>query len=198
MELVIVRHAEPVRIVDADGPADPPLTERGLLQAKAVAEWLGAEQIDALYSSPLRRAIQTAQPIAAACGLEMVLDDDVAEYDRHNTSYIPYEELKRARDPQFLALVENRLEEYATEGAAWRDSVIAAMGRIIAAHPGQRVAVVCHGGVVNVFAANVLDLERELFFEPEYTSITRVAASRQGVRSIASLNETPHLRSLQA
>ena len=198
MELVIVRHAEPVRIVDADGPADPPLTERGLLQAKAVAEWLGAEQIDALYSSPLRRAIQTAQPIAAACGLEMVLDDDVAEYDRHNTSYIPYEELKRARDPQFLALVENRLEEYATEGVAWRDSVIAAMGRIIAAHPGQRVAVVCHGGVVNVFAANVLDLERELFFEPEYTSITRVAASRQGVRSIASLNETPHLRSLQA
>ena len=198
MELVIVRHAEPVRIVDADGPADPPLTERGLLQAKAVAEWLGAEQIDALYSSPLRRAIQTAQPIAAACGLEMVLDDDVAEYDRHNTSYIPYEELKRARDPQFLALVENRLEEYATEGAAWRDSVIAAMGRIIAAHPGQRVAVVCHGGVVNVFAANVLDLERELFFEPEYTSITRVAASRQGVRSIASLNETAHLRNLQA
>ena len=198
MELVIVRHAEPVRIVDADGPADPPLTERGLLQAKAVAEWLGAEQIDALYSSPLRRAIQTAQPIAAACGLEFVLDDDVAEYDRHNTSYIPYEELKRARDPQFLALVENRLEEYATEGAAWRDSVIAAMGRIIAAHPGQRVAVVCHGGVVNVFAANVLDLERELFFEPEYTSITRVAASRQGVRSIASLNETAHLRNLQA
>lgn len=198
MDLIIVRHAEPVRIVDADGPADPPLTERGVLQAKAVAEWLGAEEIDAVYSSPLRRAIKTAEPIAAATGHEITIEDDVAEYDRENTSYIPYEELKQARDPQFLALASNRLDEYATEGAAWRDAVIVAMERIIGAHPGDKVVVVCHGGVVNVFAANVLGLGRELFFEPEYTSITRVAASRQGVRSIASLNETAHLRGLDS
>jgi probable phosphoglycerate mutase len=55
---------------------------------------------------------------------------------------------------------------------------------------------VCHGGTVNVFLAHVLGLDRPLFFEPEYTSISRVAASRNGPRSVVSINETGHLRDL--
>ncbi len=70
------------------------------------------------------------------------------------------------------------------------------MERIVAAHPGQRVAVVCHGGVVNAYAGHVLGIDEPLFFLPAYTSISRVLASTSGPRSIRSLNETAHVRLL--
>ena len=54
--------------------------------------------------------------------------------------------------------------------------------------------MVCHGGVINTWAAHVLGLETTLFFEPVYTSISRFLASASGERSLASLNEAAHLR----
>ncbi len=54
--------------------------------------------------------------------------------------------------------------------------------------------VVCHGGVINTYTADVLGLGAMLFFEPAYTSISRVLVSRDGARSLLSLNETGHLR----
>ena len=67
------------------------------------------------------------------------------------------------------------------------------LDEIISAHPGERVVAVCHGGVVNVACAIVLDMDKHLWFEPHYTSVTRMVASRNGVRSMASLNERAHL-----
>ena len=67
--------------------------------------------------------------------------------------------------------------------------------RCIDTHPGEQVGVVCHGGVINVYVGLVLGIEKPLWFEPGYTSISRIAASRKGVRSVVTLNETAHLRS---
>ena len=75
-----------------------------------------------------------------------------------------------------------------------RRQVAAALERIVGAHPGGRVAIVCHGGVVNAWAAHVLGLEPTLFFQPGYTSVSRFLAAGSGERSILSLNETAHLR----
>ena len=74
--------------------------------------------------------------------------------------------------------------------------MVEAVERIVAAHPRQRVAVVCHGGVINVYAGHVLGIDDPLFFLPTYTSISRVLAASTGERSIASLNEAAHLRGL--
>jgi len=68
-----------------------------------------------------------------------------------------------------------------------------ALDRVIAAHPGERVAVVCHGGVINVYLGALLGIDRHLWFDPGYTSISRVRASRTGERSIGSVNELAHL-----
>ena len=65
---------------------------------------------------------------------------------------------------------------------------------MIAAHRGQRIAVVCHGGVINSYLAHVLGLAEHSFFYPNYTSIHRVAAATSGERSIVTVNETAHLR----
>ena len=76
------------------------------------------------------------------------------------------------------------------------ERVRTSIDRIIGDHAGDTVAVVCHGGVINLVLADVLGIAAEGpgFFYPNYTSIHRVAASRSGIRSIVTINETSHLR----
>lgn len=189
MELLLIRHALPLRIDEGDvhGPADPDLSAAGHEQAEALAAWLAHEAIDALWSSPMRRAVQTAAPVARRLGLEPTVDEGLAEFDKDAGSYIPIEELKAAGDPRWNEVPE-RPEHFVAV-------VVDAIERIVAAHPRQRVAVVCHGGVINAYTGHVLRLADPLFFLPHYTSISRVLAASTGERSIGSLNEAAHLHS---
>ena len=195
MELLLIRHALPVRMELAEGPADPPLAELGHRQAQALAEWLADEPIDAIYTSPLQRAVETALPLSEATGLGTIVDEDLAEYDRHASEYIPMEELRAEGGERWEQAVAD-WQMGAVEMETWFDAVVAAVERVVAAHPGQRVAVVAHGGVVNAYLAHVLGIGKQLFFEPAYTSISRVLAARSGERMLRSVNETAHLRGL--
>ena len=195
MELLLIRHAEPVRVVDADGPADPSLHERGVTQASHLASWLAGEELDGIWSSPMHRARETAEAVAKMHNLVVTVDEELAEFDRYANSYIPIEELKATGDPRFQILVEGRIDELGvTDPEAFRTGVILAVERAIDANAGRKVAVVCHGGVINLYVGHILGVERMMFFEPAYTSISRVVASRSGVRSVRSLNEVAHLR----
>ena len=188
MELLLIRHALPIRIDEGatEGPADPALAPLGRAQSTALAQWLADEPVEAIWSSPMRRARETAEPLARQLRLPVVVDEGLAEYDRHALSYIPIEELKAANDPRWREMPE-RPEEFARD-------VVQAVERVIASHPGQRVAVVCHGGVINAYAGHVLGIAEPLFFLPHYTSVNRILASGQGIRSVGSLNEVGHLR----
>ena len=194
MELLLVRHALPLRVERDDGlPADPPLGDEGQRQAERLARWLEGERIDAIYASPLQRALETAQPLAKSRGIALRVEPGVVEFDRMASAYVPLEEIK-AQDPErWRALVRGGLVEGIDLGE-FRRVVTGSLERIIAEHPGERIAVVCHGGVINTWAAHVLGLETTLFFEPVYTSINRFLASASGERSLASLNEASHLR----
>jgi len=195
MELLLVRHALPNREVRAEGtgPADPGLSDVGREQAAALASWLDGRHLDALYTSPLRRAGETADPVAARLGMEPIVEPDVAEWDRDSSLYLPTEELRVEAPDAWAALRDGSFEDLGIDLRAFRTRVVTSLSRIAADHPSQRVAVVCHGGVINVFAAEVLGLSLPLFFEPGYTSISRVFVSRSGQRGIGSLNEQPHL-----
>lgn len=195
MELLLIRHALPVRRELEHGIADPELSPAGLVQAQHLAEYLSSEPLDALYSSPMRRALQTAEPIAADKGLPIVVVDDVAEWDRNASEYIPIEELKAAGDPRWKAIAAGEIENRDITPEEFSARVVAAVERLIDSHQGQRIAVSCHGGVVNAYLSHVLGLPvGPGFFYPNYTSIHRVAASRGGHRSIVTINETAHLR----
>lgn len=196
MELVLVRHGEPVRIDEGEveGPADPGLTERGHDQAARVSAWLAVDGVDAIVTSPLRRARETAAPLAAALGMEPEVDAGVSEYDATAGHYIPIEELREAKDERWYATIEGRWADVGgIDPHEFQRQVVPALDALIERHAGRRVAVMTHGGVINVFLAHVLGIDRLLWFHPEYTSISRVQAARTGPRSVASVNETAHL-----
>ena len=194
MDLLLIRHALPHRVISDDGPADPGLDAVGLRQADAVADWVGREHLDAVVSSPLRRAFETARPLADRRGLPVQIDDGIAEWDRHSAEYIPVEELRASGHPLWEAMARGDWVSIGIDPEEFGRRVVASFDAIAAANPGRRVAVVCHGGVINAYASVVLDLPRMLFFEPGYTSITRVTVGSSGRRLIRSLNETGHLR----
>ena len=195
MELLLIRHAEPVRIGPgtAAGPADPHLTERGREQADRLAAWLAAEPVDAVLSSPLQRARDTAAPVGRGLGLDVEVVDGLMEYDAQSDFYIPVEELRETRDHHWTAMIEGRWDELGGEPPEqFRARIVPCVDAIIERFPGGTVAAVCHGGVINVYLAALLGLDRHLWFHPEYTSISRVAAARTGERSVVTLNETAH------
>ena len=195
MELLIIRHALPVRRELEVGAADPELSDAGHEQAAHLCRYLEHERIDAVYSSPLTRARETADPLATAKGLEIVTSPGIAEWDQHSPEYVPVEELKATNDPRWQAMLDGAWGGDEPE-EQFRERVVSAIEGIIADHRGQRVAVVCHGGVINGYLAHVLGLSSFTrgFFYPNYTSINRVAAASSGEREVVTVNETGHLR----
>ena len=195
MELLWVRHAEPERIAPGTGVrANPALTVRGAEQAQRLADWLACEPIDAIVSSPLLRALDTAAPIAVSCGVEIEVVDDLIEYDNNSDHYIPMEEMRVNKDERWQAMVDGRWDEFGADlPEVFRARVDAVTAALIERFPGKRIVAVCHGGVINVALGSVLGVAQPLWFEPGYTSVSRMIASRSGIRSVASLNELAHL-----
>ena len=195
MELLIIRHALPVRRELTEGAADPELAPEGHEQAARLAGYLESERIDAIYASPMARARETAAPLAQLLDMDVSISPGVAEWDQNSPEYVPVEELKAANDPRWQAMLDGEWSSDESE-EDFRARVLDAVETIINDHKGQRVAVVCHGGIINGYLSHILGLGEFArgFFYPNYTSINRVAAASSGERSIVTVNETSHLR----
>ncbi len=198
MELLLIRHGLPLRVQTQDGsPADPPLSERGHEQARCVADWLARERIDRIYASPLRRARETALPLAHQTGLEIELDVRISEFDADSDEYIPLEELKRTEPERWRAFMAGGYSD-GTDFERFVAEVVTGLREIVDDNPSRRVAVFCHGGVINSWATHVLGIPPRLFLDAHYASVSRFMAASSGERSITSLNEAAHLRHLSA
>lgn len=193
MHCLLIRHARPFIVEHSEGPADPELSEEGARQAIALANHLTADRIDAIYASPMTRAQQTAEPLSLDHALPILTLDDLAEFDQDSSTYLPLEELKRANDGHYQALLAGDFSHFGVDMNVFRRRVASAIDQIVDGHPGEIVAIVCHGGVINAAIGALLGLDSPYFFSPEYTSISRIAAGRHGRRSLISLNETHHL-----
>ncbi len=195
MELMLIRHGLPEKIISDNGaPADPPLSPKGHEQASLMARWLADEHLDQIYTSPMKRAAQTSMPLSSDKKIEAEVRDGVAEYDQHADHYIPVEELKELDYDRWLKLMRGEMDDI--DFPAFCSNVINTLEDIISSNRGKRVAVVCHGGVINVFAAHVIGFEPRMFFNPNYTSINRFRAASSGEKSVVTLNEHAHLAPL--
>jgi 2,3-bisphosphoglycerate-dependent phosphoglycerate mutase len=194
MELILIRHALPQRIENADGVADPGLQPLGHEQARRMAEWLSHEDIHHIAVSPKRRAIETAVPLAEVTGLVPEVVAGLAEIDRASRTYIPVEEMRRENNAHWQALVNGDWKSvgYHDPGEFQRE-VVAAKDDLLERFPDHRIAIVAHGGTINAIVAHLLGLNRMFFFEAGYTSISRVVRGYTGTYVVHSLNETAHL-----
>lgn len=186
MDLLIIRHGEPD--LTGEDLSDPPLTELGQRQAVATAAHLADTTLDAVYISPQRRAQQTSVPLLDGRGIEPVTDERIAEFDYELGSYISPATFDGMTRDEAITL----LDQY--QGPAFQRRVLSGFSDIVQRHPGETVAVVCHGGVINAVAKDVLESKHPL--SPNHASVTRVAASRSGVRSLTTFNEHHWLRGL--
>ncbi|OBJ70721.1 histidine phosphatase family protein [Mycobacterium sp. 1274756.6] len=192
MQLLLVRHALPLRSEHGQG-ADPDLSEAGREQAGRLPEALARFPISRMVSSPQRRAVQTAQPVAEAHGLSIEIDERFAEYDRNLAAYVPIEQLRTEQPEAWARMSAGHLPpgvdeaEFCGRVEAALDDVVAAAG------PDDTVAVFSHGGVINVILHQILGTRRLLSFPIDYVSVTRLLYSRSGRAAVAAVNGTEHV-----
>jgi broad specificity phosphatase PhoE len=192
MQVLLVRHALPLRSEHGEG-SDPDLSEEGLAQVERLPEALARFPISRVVSSSQRRAVQTAEPVAAARELTVEIDDRFAEYDRDLPVYIPIEQIREERPEEWARLAQGHLPSGVDEGA-FRARVRAAVDDLVAAaNPEDTVAVFSHGGVINVLLHDILGTARLISFPVDYVSVTRLLFSRSGQATVASVNGTEHV-----
>jgi broad specificity phosphatase PhoE len=192
MQLLLVRHALPLRSDPGHG-SDPDLSREGRVQVARLPDALARFPISRLLSSPQRRAIQTAEPVAAARGLALEIDDRFAEYDRDLPVYIPIEDIRDENPQEWARLVAGRLPSAVDENA-FRARVRAAVDDVAAAADHEdTVAVFSHGGVINVVLHEILGTKRVLSFPIDYVSVTRLLFSRSGQVVVVTVNSTEHV-----
>ncbi|HOV47334.1 MAG TPA: histidine phosphatase family protein [Anaerolineae bacterium] len=206
--LILVRHGRTAHNVQGriQGHTDVPLDAEGREEARRAGEWLREHYaVQALYSSPLSRAHETAVIIGERLGLEPRVSDALIEFDFGLVSDRDTGELAQL-DPDLY----RQLREWLTvswdspmirpripgmeDEKAFRARLVAFWEAIQCAHPGQTVAAVTHGGVIKGMFTLIAggDLRRHLPFWADNASISVIDFS-QGGGTICLFNERSHL-----
>ena len=192
MQLLLIRHALPTRTQAGEG-SDPELTDAGREQARRLPNALARFPISRLVSSPQRRAIQTAGPVADARQLAVDIEERLAEYDRGLSQYVPLEQVRAERPADWARMAAGHLPE-AVDTAVFAGRVHGAIADIVAAaDSGETVAVFSHGGVINVILHQILGTERLLSFPIDYASVTLLRYSRAGRATVGAVNNVEHV-----
>jgi glucosyl-3-phosphoglycerate phosphatase len=158
----LVRHGETEwnATKRAQGQADVPLNEAGRLQAQVAAAQLDGVNLAGVYSSDLSRAIDTAEPIARAHGLEVVTDQAFREIDQGEWEGLGLEEI-RARWPDLWGPARHYVQRPGGESPEQvQKRALEGMARVVERHKGT-VAIVSHGGTIRWIVADALGYNLE-------------------------------------
>jgi 2,3-bisphosphoglycerate-dependent phosphoglycerate mutase len=195
-EVLLIRHGRSADVVPGSPASeDPGLHELGAGQAVALAARLGRKKIDAVYSSDLRRAVETATPLAEPRGLVVEQRADLREVFLGDWERGEFRRRAAARDPEWLKFAASGRWDSVpgSEGDdAFRTRVTAAIREIAGKHEGASVAVVCHGGVVNAYLADLYGLSKSFFCTIENTSVT-VVRCNEADSVVVAVNDCHHL-----
>jgi 2,3-bisphosphoglycerate-dependent phosphoglycerate mutase len=193
--LLLIRHLEPDRSVHgrAYGSLDAPLSALAVKQAAKLARALDGVQLDAVYASPLRRALETATPLAVHRRLVPVVHEGLREIDFGEIEGSRYEEVEQSRPDLFRSWMSDPTGVSFPGGESFADvrlRVLSAAEEIRARHRGGAVALVTHGGVTRAIVAASLSMPDEALF--------RLDQGYGAVSAVDWLGETPILRVLNA
>lgn len=204
LDLLLVRHGESQAYEDgnlfplAGGHGDPPLSPLGEEQAELTAARLATAGIDAIYVTTLCRTVQTARPLAHRLGMDPAVEAGLREVFLGEWEGGIYRKMVAAGHPVSLQVLEQERWELipgAESDAAFAGRVRDAIGRLAASHPGQRVAVFTHGGVIGQALALASGARPFAFLGAENASVSRLVVT--GDRWIVrGFNDTAHLDAL--
>ncbi|HKF78256.1 MAG TPA: histidine phosphatase family protein [Candidatus Dormibacteraeota bacterium] len=199
--LLLVRHGESTwnRARRIQGQLDPPLSDRGLTQARELAERLSGRSLAGFYCSDLARAQQTAEALVDAVGLEPTPEVGLREIMLGAWEGKTRDELEAEFPEEWAAWMRRPSWDLVPGGegeAPFADRVTATLGEIRARHPGGDVLCVTHGGVIQVGILEVVGRGSGGFFPfmIENCSLT-VIQRRNGRAVVTSVNDTCHLSS---
>ncbi len=196
VRLYLVRHAESTWNAEGrvQGQADPPLNEQGLEQAARLADRFRGEAVAALYASPLQRARQTAERIAAAVQLPVQIDDRLKEHDMGLFTGVVWMDIV-TQHPEFSQIWMEQAWDMpgGEKQPVFRARAVGVMQDIVARHPNGKIVVVSHGGILGEYLAHLLGLDpsrRHPFrFDNASVSVVDVAV----LSRVHRLNDVSHL-----
>jgi alpha-ribazole phosphatase len=165
--LVLIRHAEPDDSMRGRsyGRLDVPLSTAGRAQAAAIAETLRDARLDAIFASPLRRAIDTAAPLAEARTLEVLTHDGLRELDFGALEGLTFDDIARERPELYERWMTDPTQTQFPDGESFadlRERALAAATEIRSEH--ERAAIVAHGGVTRAILADALQMPARAIF----------------------------------
>jgi len=182
----LVRHGLPDAVNGrCYGRHDVPLSAEGIRQAKNVAMGLAKESISHIYSSGLRRALDTARIVAEPHGLVVQTIDELAEIDFGHLEGLSYEEIEKRSPDVFQLWMTRPTEIQFPDGESFRQMslrVIAALDVLLSRHRNQSIAVVAHAGVIRIILCKALSIpDKEVFrLAQRYGAINRITWSEHG------------------
>ncbi len=200
--LLLLRHGQTPLSVEKrfSGLGDPTLTDVGLAQAEAAARRLGSSGATAVVSSPLRRALQTAQPVAAALGVDVTVDERLRETDFGDWEGYTFGEI-HATWPDEMAAWLASSSVAPPHGESFDDTttrVRQARDRLLASYGGQRVVVVSHVSPIKTLLRLALDAPATALYRMhlDLCCLSEVQWFSDGPAVVRSMNDTHHLDAL--
>jgi len=201
--VLLVRHGESRGNAERrfGGHSPTPLSELGHRQAEATARALARERVTAIYSSDLLRAVQTAEPLARATGLEVTRTAALRERSVGLMEGLTSEEAAAAHPEEYAALLRRDFEHVLTGGESYRqllDRAAAELDRAIERHRGGTVALFSHTGTICILALHLMGALDAPHLKPVWLSsnncgVARFSIDHGGLIRIKALNDTRHL-----
>ena len=195
--LLLIRHAEVEvkyhRVFG--GRIDMNLSPRGKKMARTLAAYLENKTIDAVYASPMKRVQQTLSPALKKGAPPQTIMPDLREIDFGEWTGLGWQAVSDRfgfQSHEWLEQIEHHGVPNGENARVFRQRVEPCVRQIIQSHPGQNVAVFCHGGVIRMILSILVDLPlpKTNSFEIEYASITQVALHPH-MAEIELMNFTP-------
>ena len=195
--LLLIRHAEVESRYQHTfgGRIDMNLSARGRAQAKTLAGYLENKTFDAIYASPMKRVQQTLAPLLKNSAPAQTILPGLREVDFGDWTGFNWEGVRKkfgVHPYDWLDEIELGAVPNGENGVQFRARVESCLFEIIRRHPGGTAAIFCHGGVIRMLLAILLELPlpKTNSFEIEYASVTQVALHPH-LNEIELLNFTP-------
>jgi broad specificity phosphatase PhoE len=201
--VLLIRHGQSEGNAEGrfGGHTSTPLSPRGRLQAEATAQALSTENLTAIYSSDLSRAVETAMPLARLTGLDVEQAEAFRERSVGVMEGLTFEEAASQHPLQYAALIRRDFDHVLLGGESYRQMLERAasqLDRAIELHRGGRIAVFSHTGTICILALHLmgaLDAPelRPVWIATSNCGITRFELRTDGFVRVLAVNDTRHL-----